>query len=105
MLKCIVHVSEWEVAEVFRQHRVLTSPDQNFDAQLLSYYEESARLAFAAAPLDVSPARRVRLVIADFSPMGEAVALQALRIATSPAGARWKSSSWMPRPRSASGNS
>ena len=80
MLKCIVHVSEWEVAEVFRQHRVLTSPDQNFDAQLLSYYEESARLAFAAAPLDVSPARRVRLVIADFSPMGEAVALQALRI-------------------------
>jgi voltage-gated potassium channel Kch len=80
MLKCVVHVSEWEVAEVFRQHRILTSPDQNFDAQLLSYFEESARLALAAAPLDVSPDRNVRLVIADFSRMGEAVALQALRI-------------------------
>ena len=80
MLKCIVHVSEWEVAEVFRQHRILTSPDQNFDAQLLSYYEESARLALATAPLDVSPDRNVRLVIADFSPMGEAMALQAMRI-------------------------
>ncbi|MCE9527459.1 MAG: NAD-binding protein [Planctomycetales bacterium] len=79
-LKCLVHVSEWEVAEVFRQHRILTSPDQNFDAQLLSYFEESARLALAVAPLDVAPARNVRLVIADFSPMGEAVALQALRI-------------------------
>ncbi|MGI8979087.1 MAG: NAD-binding protein [Pirellulaceae bacterium] len=80
VLKCLVHVSEWEVAEVFRQHRILTSHDQNFDAQLLSYFEESARLALATAPLDVSPPRKVRLVIADFSPMGEAVALQALRI-------------------------
>jgi hypothetical protein len=85
-LKCLVHVSEWEVAEVFRQHRVLTSPDQHFDAQLLSYFEESARLALAAAPLDVSPAQSVRLVIADFSPMGEAILLQALRIGHFPGG-------------------
>lgn len=80
VLKCLVHVSEWEVAEVFRQHRILTSPDQNFDAQLLSYFEESARLAMATAPLDVALPRNVRLVIADFSPMGEAFLLQALRI-------------------------
>ncbi len=86
LLKCLVHVSQWEVAEVFRQHRILTSPDQNFDAQLLSYFEESARLALAAAPLDVSPPRHVRLVVADFSPMGEAVVLQALRIGHFPGG-------------------
>lgn len=79
-LKCLIHVSDWEVAEVFRQHRILTSPNQNFDAQLLSYFEESARLALSAVPLDVAPHRNVRLVIADFSPMGEALALQALRI-------------------------
>ncbi|MFN0019536.1 MAG: NAD-binding protein [Pirellulaceae bacterium] len=79
-LKCLVHVSEWEVAEIFRQHRVLTSPDLHFDAQLLSYFEESARLALATVPLDVAPARNVRLVIVDFSPMGEAILLQAIRI-------------------------
>jgi hypothetical protein len=86
MLRCLVHVSQWEVAEVFRQHRILTSPDQNFDAQLLSYFEESARLALAAAPLDASPSKQVRLVIADFSPMGEALVLQALRIGHFPGG-------------------
>jgi voltage-gated potassium channel Kch len=79
-LKCLIHVADWEVAEVFRQHRILTSPSQHFDAQLLSYFEESARLAFSAAPLDVAPQRNVRLVIADFSPMGESLTLQALRI-------------------------
>lgn len=79
-LRCLVHVSEWEVAEVFRQHRILTSPSRHFDAQLLSYFEESARLALAAAPLDEAPAQHARLVIADFNPMGEALLLQALRI-------------------------
>jgi hypothetical protein len=80
-----VHIEDWEIGEVFRQRGILTSPDQQFDAQLISYVEESARQALAAAPLDTfPPARcnaplRVRLVIVDFSPMGEALALQALR--------------------------
>ena len=86
-LRCLVHVSQWEIAEVFRQHGILTSPDQQFDAQLVSYFEDSARHALAAAPLDLFPPsaqrgtpRRVRLVIVDFGPMGQALALQALRV-------------------------
>lgn len=83
-LRCYVHIGDTELVEALRQQDFAV---KEIECQFFNYAEQAARMALAAAPLEVAagheqqPTRpHVQLVIVGFGSIGKAFALQAARI-------------------------
>lgn len=85
-LKCLVHVVDMELCDLFRRHHVFTDTGDAFQATIFNVYDNAARQLFYESPLDherITPndSRAPQLIIVGFGIMGEALALQTARMA------------------------
>ena len=82
---CYVHLADLNLCAIFRQHGVLTEDEARFEARVFNVYEIAAREFLDRHPFENDwPVDRTvpsHLIIAGFGRMGEALALQAARIA------------------------
>jgi len=86
-LRCLVHVGDAELRNLFRQQRVLDPRANGCELTVFDFFEICARQLFLEAPLDPVPitspddSRRARVIIVGFGNMGESVLLQAAHTA------------------------
>lgn len=83
---CHVHIVDLKLCTLFKQHRVFHDTGDRFEASVVNLYTNVARSVFADHPLDrerVAPSdpRGVQLIVVGFGLAGEAIAVQAARIA------------------------
>jgi len=85
-VRCLVHVVDMGLCDLFRRHKVFTETGDAFQASVFNVYSNAARQLLNEHPLDHSQIapddpRAPQLIIVGFGIMGEALAIQTARMA------------------------